>query len=202
MTLNNKIMKINFSQYLLAIFIALVFASCNSSKKFNYESAYKFQLPSSNTSNKIAKQHIKKTESINHDSTITNAENLIVSTEKSIAISNNTFRTLPAVAKTSVSPSIKSSSKENIILSVKEIKKEIRIGFKHYKKEIKDRKKLNKGEKTHDNAILVAAVLLVLGLIIIVGGILLFDSIGVILASLIAAVGLIIFLIGLLKLLL
>lgn len=173
--------------------------SCNSGKKFNYSSAYKFSLPeryNSVEANKITASKIPL-ENKYIDTLSDKPEELLVSTEKTILLPK---RMKPLnIAKTTDRKV--SSSNELSTLTVKEIRKEIRVGFKKYRNEIKEKNKINGIEKTHDSSFVKGVVLVILGVAIIIGGIVVANNI-LWLGSVIAAIGLVLFLIGLLQLIL
>jgi hypothetical protein len=192
----------SYGVYALLTYISFVMVSCNSGRKFNYASAYKFNVPASYSYGKaLTPASPMVVQENTNDSVAGEPEQMLVSTERNIVLPRRIVKpvNLEKTAEKTVSANV---VKELSTLTVKEIRKEIRVGFKKYHQEIKDRKKVSEVEKTQDSSFAKGVVLVILGVIIIVAGILLVNGLGVLVGSLIAALGLIVFLIGLLKLIL
>lgn len=176
------------------ILLALLFPACHSSKKLNFMATRSYGqirqsdslYPPVSPSNPVAYNTMDVIYPVA-------PENMTASLEKIVKVSTSSHTEIIS----DKSPYVKAPH-----LSVREIRRELRSNFKTYYKENKERQKLSTTTKTKDAYTTKAVVLTVVGLAVIITGILLVNSLGVLPGAIIAGVGLVVFLLGLLKLLL
>lgn len=193
--------KFSWGMVALLLYVSFALVSCNTGKKFNYASAYKFNSSDPYLKKMTSSGQNSLTASL-EDSIANGPDQLLVSSEKSFILPKRVVKEIDLKKASNKSVSNPVASNALNTLTVKEIRREIRVGFKKYRTEIKEKNKVEGTKKTTDNSFLKGLVLVILGIVVIVAGILLIGPIGVLAGSLIAALGLILFLIGLLGLIL
>lgn len=169
--------------------ISLLIFSCN--KKFNYDTAYRF-----NVNQGVISKPKEKATPLEKSQEVLIPEEIAGSTEQKPSIVKSTN-----IAEVRSSPKVKSETGTTQLKPVEtnRSKKEL---IKEIKKEIKAIKKINKSQQIKDSFFLKGIGLILLGLVLIVLGIVFLNALGVLLGSLVAGIGVILFLIGFLGLIL
>ncbi len=168
--------------------------SCQSSKKLNYDNAYRFSLPDryigEHKENRRAEEASDKVSTISAPA----PESLSATTALDLSIHPTEKEPLGTTAK---STNVERKSEDR-----KVHRQELKKLIKAYKKDLHQRTEVSGAKDKQANWFVKGLVLVIVGLLLIVGGIVLINPIGLILGSVIAGVGLIVFLIGFLGLVL